>query len=88
MKTITYAVDENGTVYSRMGSVLAIPVLLYNFIGKDGDFTKPLEFQLEKVEIKDLSTTVFFSLIWTKKIPTQIKNKHRKFWGLSPLKVK
>ena len=28
------------------------------------------------------------SLKWTRKIPVEIKNIHRKFWGFAPLKEK
>lgn len=86
MKQITYCIDkESGFVYSRVGSDVAVPVLQYDKIGANGDFTQPLEYQLEKCSVLSLAS-YWPNLRWTKKIPTNIKNNHRAFWGLPQLK--
>lgn len=84
-RIITYCYDEDGLVYSRVGSEIAIPVLDFDSIGKDGDFTAPLTYTLEKDNVLSLAS-VWRSLTWTKKIPVEIKNRHRAFWGMQPLK--
>lgn len=91
MKTITYGIDlDTGLVFSRLegdptvGDMkIAVPVLQYERIGENGDFTKPLEYRLER-----MSTTALIHarLRWTRKIPLDAKNLHREFWGLQPLK--
>jgi hypothetical protein len=84
-RIITYAVSkDDGMVYSRVGSEIAYPVLQYNKIGENGDFTKPLEYKLEKSSVFDLAY-YWQSLRWTKKIPTELKNRHREFWGMKPV---
>ena len=85
MRYLTYCVHkDNGLVYSRMGDKLAVPVLQFDRIGKDGDFTKPLEYELERMSVFEISEE-WRRLKWTKKIPAQIKNMHRQFWGFKPL---
>jgi hypothetical protein len=89
-KNITYATHPDGYVISRVGSEVAWPVIQYDQIGKDGDFSGPMPVQLEKFSVSSLnSVTGYFewaTLTWTKKIPTEIKNNHRQFWGMNPLK--
>lgn len=73
-KIITYAIDnETGLIWSRMDSEVAVPVLDY-----DGD----MGFKLEKHSVM---VTIYADLIWTKKIPVEIKNEHRQFWGMKVL---
>ena len=46
---ITYALEKNsGLTAARKDGVWYHPVLLFNEIGKDGDFTKPLRYKIEK----------------------------------------
>lgn len=98
MRTITYAIHPDGLVYSRFRENMncrgiAIPVLLYDKLGKDddgndtGDFTAPFEYELQVFPVRSLLPTMSV-LRWTKKIPIPLKNRHREFWGLPPLKVK
>lgn len=76
LRTIQYAIHkDDGIVVSRVGRELAWPVIDFQSIGQDGDFTKPFDYNLAK-----------FPLRWTKKIPVPLKNRHRKFWGMKPLK--
>jgi hypothetical protein len=85
MKQITYAVSkDDGLVYSRVGSEIAIPVLQFDRIGRNGDFTQPLEYELEKCRVLELAD-YWPRLRWTKKIPVRTKNLHRQFWGMRPL---
>lgn len=92
MRTITYAVDlDTGQVWSRLEAdpsvkeqKLAVPVLEYDKIGEGGDFTKPLTYCLERMSITAL---IHARLKWTRKVPVEIKNQHRRFWGLKPLPI-
>jgi len=96
MKQITYAITEEGLVYSRVGREIAVPVLDFTGIGQGGvekdtgktfvagDFHGPMNYELQKFPLHDGLQGVI--LRWTKKIHISEKNKHRKFWGLPPLK--
>ena len=91
-RIITYAVHrENGAVISRVGSYLAWPVLDYATIGRGGggyqpgDFRGPMKYRLEKTPLTSVGSQ-WVMLKWTKKIPLRLKNRHRRFWGFSPLK--
>lgn len=87
-KRITYAVHQfDGIVISRVGNELAWPILDYQAIGEGGDFTKPFKYNLEKMPVLRTSTYDWSRLHWTKKIPVPLKNLHRAFWGMPPLKV-
>ena len=84
-KIITYAIDRtDGMVYSRVGREIAVPVLQYDRIGQGGDFTQPLEYELEKCPVSELAA-YWANFKWTRKIPVDLKNVHRKFWGMRPL---
>lgn len=84
MRTIQYAIALDGHVYSRVGSEVAVPVLDYEKIGEGGDFSKPLKYHLEKLPVFAL-VGEWADLWWTRKIPVQVKNAHREFWGMRPL---
>jgi len=83
---ITYAIDiEIGLVISRVGNEVAIPIL------RDG-LTLPLKnFELSNYTLKKIDVLLLlskkYSYRWTEEIPTDIKNTHRKFWGMKPLKA-
>lgn len=87
-----YGVDrDTGQVWSRLEGdpsvgdrKIAVPVLEYDKIGEGGDFSKPLTYRLERMDITALTHA---RLRWTRKVPTAIKNVHREFWGLKPLPV-
>jgi hypothetical protein len=85
MRTIQYAISQDGHVYSRVGSEVAIPVLDYERIGEGGDFSKPFQYHLEKFSVYTLAGQ-WADLRWTRKIPVALKNLHRQFWGLPPLR--
>lgn len=83
MRTIQYAIDiDTGLVVSRVGSELGCYVVDYeNMNAKNGYNAKAF-----LVQIPIFHTTFWKSLRWTKKIPKEIKNIHRKFWGFPALK--
>jgi len=92
-RNITYAVNDDGTVYSRVDSEIAVPVLDFDGIGQGGDgfakgnFNGPMRYNLEKFSVHSLAGREWACLRWTKKIPVALKNLHRKFWGMKPLPV-
>ncbi len=85
MRNITYAVDYEGHVVSRVGSEIASPVIQYADMNPENSFE--ITYKLEKFNVFDFSP-VWDNYKWTKKIPVRIKNAHRKFWGMKPLKEK
>lgn len=85
MKRITYAVSDTGLVYSRIGSEIAVPVLEYDKMLPSNNFTA--SYHLEKAPVFILSS-VWHCLTWTRKIPIDIKNTHREFWGMKLLTAK
>ncbi len=84
MKTITYAIDlDTGLVVSRVGSELAWPILDYKGMNSENNFK--MNYRLDKIPI---STAFYYwaKLKHTRKIPIEIKNIHRRFWGFKELK--
>jgi hypothetical protein len=85
-RTIRYAIHkDDGMVISQVGHEFAVPVLQWTAFGNDGDFTGPLPYTLEATSRLSLRRE-WPLLKWTKKIPVDLKNKHRAFWGFKPLK--
>lgn len=89
MRTLTFAYDTNGHLISRLNvddsfrtPCVAVPVLDYDKIGENGDFTAPLTYTLEACTLGEI---IGQSLNWTKKVPLADKNRHREFWGMRPL---
>ena len=83
MKAILYGINENtGHVYSRVGSEVAIPVLRYEKMQPENNFGTIYE--LEKFDIIHLASEWSF-IYWTRKLPVELKNMHRSFWGFKPL---
>jgi hypothetical protein len=89
MRHISYGVDEDGLVYSRVGSQAACPVLDFEAIGQGGDgfepgdFTGPTRFTLEKCTLYELRHE---GIRWTRHVPLEVKNAHRRFWGFPELR--
>ena len=84
-RTIQYAVEHStGLVISRVGGEVCIPVLQYNDMSPENNFETTY-----KPEKMDVSVLFGYhdNYTWTKKIPVEIKNKHREFWGFKPLKT-
>lgn len=93
-RTIQYAVDlQEGHIISRVGSEIAHPVLDFAAIGQGGhgyakgDYRGPTMYPLERMPLSAL-VGIYHLYRWTRKIPMKIKNRHRKFWGMKPLKRK
>ena len=88
MRSIHYRIDrDTGMVWSQVfGEGWAIPVYQFSDFGNDGDFTGEIPVKLEKFDTFAVSCRLMDSLIYTKKIPREIKNCHRKFWGMKELK--
>lgn len=86
-KRIQYAIDkENGLVYSRIESEIAIPILDFKEMTPENNWK--MGYNLEKCNVIELVQSGWSNLIWTRKIPIAIKNVHRVYWGMKPLKVK
>ena len=82
-KTITYMISPDGHIYSRVGSQIAIPVL--DFAGMKPENNYVTNYSLEKFEALSCASDINNS-IHTRKIPVEMKNLHRKFWGMKPIK--
>ena len=82
-RTIQYGVNIDGQVWSRVGSELAIPILDYDNMTPKNNFS--ISYYLEKIDVLSVCRELRF-VKWTRKIPTELKNKHRKFWGFCLLK--
>jgi len=81
---ITYAIDqETGLVVSRVESELAWPILDYDNMLPENGYT--MNYHLEKMNVLEMAGYTWDLLKWTKKIPVEIKNLHRIFWGMKPL---
>jgi hypothetical protein len=84
MNAIRYGIDrETGLVWSRMGSMVALPVLQYDQMGPDNNFQTIYE--LEKFDVIQLVGSAYNAVKWTRKIPLHLKNLHRQYWGMKPL---
>ena len=86
MRVLTYAVTNDGFVYSRLvvnghTNGFAVPVL--DFEGMDPQNGFEPTYDLNKFD--NLSGTDWRNLTWTKKVPINWKNIHRLFWGMKPL---
>jgi len=80
---VEYAIDtETELVISRVNSEVAIPILGYNDMKPENNYQG--KYHLEKMNVINLSHT-WDNYKWTRKIPFDIKNQHRKFWGMKPL---
>jgi hypothetical protein len=83
-KTIEYAINkEDGHIISRVGGAVAIPVLEYEQMNIFNGFEA--KYRLEKFNLFSIVST-YPAYIWTRKIPVEIKNEHRKFWGMRGVK--
>jgi len=83
-RRITYMIEPDmGLVYSRVGSEVAIPVL--DFEGMKPENGYETNYPLEKFNVLSVARDLAY-VIHTRKIPIELKNEHRKFWGMKPLK--
>ena len=84
-RTIQYAICPNGLVYSRVDNEVCVPVLDYEGMKPENNFI--MVYNLDKFSIYSISSE-WNTLKWTRKIPVELKNIHRKFWGMKELKEK
>ncbi len=85
MQRITYAIDtDTGLVVSRQGSDFAWPILDYEGMTPENRFAA--NYHLEMIAVVLVPGRIFDGLWWTRKIPVEVKNTHRAFWGMTPLK--
>lgn len=79
MRTITYAKDlGTGYVCSRVGDEMCIPIIDFSDMGPEDNFA--IKSHLERIPFLDVVLHV--NLLHTRKIPREIKNEHRAFWGM------
>ena len=84
MNKITYMIEQNmGQVWSRVASEVAIPVLDWDNMTPENNYAT--NYQLHKFNVFDVAKDVG-NAIHTRKIPIDVKNRHRKFWGMKELK--
>jgi hypothetical protein len=85
MNAVRYGIDgETGLVWSRVGSMVALPILQYDQMGPGDNFKT--KYALEKFDVIELMGSLGL-IQWTRKIPAHIKNFHREFWGMKPIQL-
>lgn len=83
-RIITYAINqEDGLVVSRVKDEIAWPILQWDAMTPENSFAT--SYQLERIPVSQIGSE-YRALKWTKKIPTELKNRHREFWGFPLLK--
>lgn len=84
-KIITYAIDKyTGLVFSQVGHEMAVPVLDFDYMKPGNNFETRYTLQTVPVLAAHIGTLFKF----TRKIPNAVKNIHREYWGMKPLKGK
>jgi hypothetical protein len=79
-RTIQYGIDQDtGLVCSHVLGEFAFPVLDFEGMKPENGFKAV--YNLER--LKHIQGA---RIVWTKKIPVDIKNRHRKYWNMKPLK--
>lgn len=79
-RIITYAVNqEDGLVVSRVGGEIAWPILQWDEMKPENNFQT--SYALERIPVLSVGSE-YRALKWTKKIPLELKNRHRAFWGM------
>lgn len=84
LKTIQYGIDpDTGYVWSRCGSEVMVPIIAVDKMVPEDNFA--IKIVYEKMNVLDALPTVNYCT-WTRKIPVDVKNFHRKLWEMKPLK--
>ena len=83
-RTIQYAIHDDGHVISRVGSEVAWPILDYDGMTPENSYA--MIYNLETMSVHSVAHE-WHMLKWTRKIPVEIKNIHREYWGFPKLKV-
>ncbi len=79
-RIIRYAVNQaDGMVVSRVGDEFAWPILDWDAMKPENNFAT--SYYLERVPVLSIGSE-YRNLKFTRKIPIQIKNAHRAFWGM------
>jgi len=81
---VTYAVMPTGQVVSRVGSDIYWPILDYEGMNPSNRYT--IRYKWERFSVHSVSPAEWNTLVWTRKIPLEIKNFHRQLWGMKPVK--
>lgn len=82
-KRVYYGIDMGtGYVFSRFQGQLAIPIIDFDGMKPENNFQ--IKTNLEKFPSQQ--ALMHMQYVFTRKIPVEIKNTHRVFWGLKPLK--
>ena len=76
-RRITYMVDGEGLVYSRVRNEVAIPVL--DFEGMKSENGYEMNYNLERFNIFNVLNDIRYAT-HTREIPLDIKNAHRKYY--------
>jgi hypothetical protein len=80
-RIIQYCIDnDTGYVYSRVGGKMAIPIIDFDDMGPEDNFA--IKAHLDFVSAWEVP---HHALTYTRKIPVDLKNLHRKFWGMAPV---
>jgi hypothetical protein len=78
-RNIQYGIEKDtGLVISRVGSEIAWPMLRYEAMRPENDFAP--SYALGRLPVSAL-TDMWQGIEWTRKIPVELKNRHRAFWG-------
>lgn len=79
---ISYAIDlDTGLVVSRVGSEYAWPILDFEGMKPENNFE--MIYNLEKIGVYE---AIGSRLNHTRKLPLDVKNFHRRFWGMKEIK--
>ena len=81
---IRYAVHPDGFVVSFWGGKVYWPILDYEGMGPKNNYE--MKYNWEKCDMLNLSHGEMGMLKFTKNIPPEYKNFHRKLWGMKPVK--
>jgi len=84
MKNITYGVDGE-TFYARCGDRIAFFELNYVDMKQENGFEST--YKISEFNVLSVRAGTWDNIRWTKKIPLVIKNKFRKHFKLSELKM-
>lgn len=84
MRTIQYGLDTNsGLVVSRVGGEVAVPILDWDAMTPSNGFA--MTYYLERCPVFSLAGRAWDAIKWTRKLPAEVKNLHRAFWGFKSL---
>jgi hypothetical protein len=78
-KNITYYIETGtGIVIARRGESCFVPVLLYERLGRDGDYRGPLQYRVERFPALETILAGKLKPIGRGRVPERIKDRFRK----------